>query len=535
MRFVVMGGNMPEMALEKALEQAAGMLRRAGSVVALTGAGVSVASGIPDFRSPGGLWERHDPMTVATAEALVRRPDRVWAFLREVLGMVDAARPNPAHFALAQLEAAGRLSGIITQNIDGLHQAAGSRNVVEYHGGLGHFACMGCGRDHDPVLARGLAPEALPWHCEACGGVVRPDIVFFGEAIPLDALRKSGQLALAADVIVVVGTSGEVAPANCLPREDKAAEGRVFVSTYPTMMNLINDTDGGKRLFGPSRRQSVRAGAGSPAGFGCARAFLTSYKISHRWVAMDALTPHGGIWAMMAGATPTVIFVLCVLAFMSLGCWSIIFVKFFTLTAAKRDTARDYERFQEADTLRGAMQALGQSRHSPAFFVGRMAFEELVRMEQADLDPSEKGHIAMDNIRRVLRQGVTVELAKLSKSLPFVATTANATPFIGLFGTVWGIMNSFHSIGQQQSAALAAVAPGISEALVATAIGLAVAIPAVLAYNYFLGFVTAIENELVNFAGAFLNRIQREVTWTPREAAPSAAAAPRRPAAPERF
>ena len=229
MRFVVMGGNMPEMALEKALEQAAGMLRRAGSVVALTGAGVSVASGIPDFRSPGGLWERHDPMTVATAEALVRRPDRVWAFLREVLGMVDAARPNPAHFALAQLEAAGRLSGIITQNIDGLHQAAGSRNVVEYHGGLGHFACMGCGRDHDPVLARGLAPEALPWHCEACGGVVRPDIVFFGEAIPLDALRKSGQLALAADVIVVVGTSGEVAPANCLPREVKARGGGVVV------------------------------------------------------------------------------------------------------------------------------------------------------------------------------------------------------------------------------------------------------------------------------------------------------------------
>ena len=249
---------------------------------------------------------------------------------------------------------------------------------------------------------------------------------------------------------------------------------------------------------------------------------------------MDALTPHGGIWAMMAGATPTVIFVLCVLAFMSLGCWSIIFVKFFTLTAAKRDTARDYERFQEADTLRGAMQALGQSRHSPAFFVGRMAFEELVRMEQADLDPSEKGHIAMDNIRRVLRQGVTVELAKLSKSLPFLATTANATPFIGLFGTVWGIMNSFHSIGQQQSAALAAVAPGISEALVATAIGLAVAIPAVISYNFFLGYVQTIESELVNFAGAFLNRIQREVTWTPRDAQPAPSAA-RRPMSQERF
>jgi len=220
---------MTKAALEEALEQAAGMLRRAESVIALTGAGVSVASGIPDFRSPDGLWERHDPMAVATAAALARQPDRVWAFLREVLAMADAAQPNPAHFALARLEAAGRLSGLITQNIDGLHQTAGSRNVVEYHGGLRHFACMGCGRDHDPALARRLAPHTGAWRCEACGGVVRPDIVFFGEAIPLDALRKSGQLALAADVVVVVGTSGEVAPANCLPREVKARGGGVVV------------------------------------------------------------------------------------------------------------------------------------------------------------------------------------------------------------------------------------------------------------------------------------------------------------------
>jgi len=247
---------------------------------------------------------------------------------------------------------------------------------------------------------------------------------------------------------------------------------------------------------------------------------------------MDALTPHGGFWAMIANATPTVIFVLTLLTSMSLGCWSIIFVKLFTLTAAKRDTARDFTRFQEADTLRTAMHALGESRQSPAFNVGRMAFEELMRMEQADIDPGEKSHVAMDNIRRVLRQGVTMELAKLSKSLPFLATCANATPFIGLFGTVWGIMNSFHSIGLMQSAALAAVAPGISEALVATAIGLAVAIPAVLAYNFFLGYMQSIEGELVNFAGAFLNRIQREVTWTPREQRP--AGTTRRPATAER-
>lgn len=232
---------------------------------------------------------------------------------------------------------------------------------------------------------------------------------------------------------------------------------------------------------------------------------------------MDTLAPHGGFWSMIANATPTVIFVLSLLGAMSLGCWSIIFVKLFTLTSAKKDTFRDYSRFQEADSLRSAMQALGESRQSPAFFVGRLAFEELMRMEQADIEPEEKAHVAIDNIRRVLRQGITQELAKLSKSLPFLATCANATPFIGLFGTVWGIMHSFHTIGLMQSAALAAVAPGISEALVATAIGLAVAIPAVLSYNFFLGYMQSIEGELVNFAGAFLNRIQREVSWTPRE------------------
>ena len=218
---------MADKALDRALEEAANLLRRARSVVALTGAGISVASGIPDFRSPGGVWERHDPMAVATAQALARDPARVWTFLREVLAMVDAARPNPAHLALARLEAAGGLSGVITQNIDGLHQAAGSANVVEYHGGVRHFFCMGCGAEHDGALARRLSPKALPWRCEDCGGVVRPDIVFFGEAIALDALTKSGQLALAADVIVVAGTSGEVAPANLLPREIKARGGGV--------------------------------------------------------------------------------------------------------------------------------------------------------------------------------------------------------------------------------------------------------------------------------------------------------------------
>ena len=293
--------------MDAAIAQAAGLLRQAKNIVALTGAGISVASGIPDFRSPGGLWERHDPMAVATAEALDRHPGRVWAFLLDVLSVVGAARPNPGHAALARLEAAGRLSAVITQNIDGLHQAAGSRNVVEFHGGMGRYYCMGCGREYDRAGAMRLTPAAVPWRCEACRGVVRPDIVFFGEAIPLDALGKSGQLALAADCIVVAGDIGGGRPGQSPAAGDQG----------PGRGGRGNQSDG-KRLQGSGRRLDCRPGGSRPAGPGRPRAFTTCY-ISHRWVAMDALTPHGGFWAMMASATPTVIFVLSILAFMSLG------------------------------------------------------------------------------------------------------------------------------------------------------------------------------------------------------------------------
>jgi len=213
--------------MDKALRKAARLLRQSGHAFALTGAGLSVASGIPDFRSPGGLWSRHDPMEVATAEALRLAPRRVWEFLLDALATLRQAEPNPGHLALARLEKEGRLAGVVTQNIDGLHQAAGSRNVIEFHGGIGRYYCLGCGRDYDPAQAFRLTSRDIPWRCAACGGLIRPDIVFFGEGISLDALTKSDQLALAADLIVVVGTSGEVAPANGLPREVKARGGVV--------------------------------------------------------------------------------------------------------------------------------------------------------------------------------------------------------------------------------------------------------------------------------------------------------------------
>jgi len=231
---------------------------------------------------------------------------------------------------------------------------------------------------------------------------------------------------------------------------------------------------------------------------------------------LETLTPQGGVLDMLGSATPTVKVVLSILACMSLASWSIIFLKIFTLSAARKEAARDAKLFQEADNLKTAMRTVSQNKSSPCHPVGMQAFAELMRMEEADLDPAEKARVAMDNIRRTLHQAVAAELGMLTKSLSFLATCANATPFIGLFGTVWGIMHSFHSIGLQQSAALASVAPGISEALIATAIGLGVAIPATLAYNFFLGYIRHIERELIAFSGAFLNRTQREVNWMPK-------------------
>lgn len=211
--------------MDEALRKAARLLRNARHAFALTGAGLSVASGIPDFRSPGGLWSRHDPMEVATADALRLAPRRVWEFLVDALATLRQAKPNPGHVALARLEREGRLEAVVTQNIDGLHQAAGSRHVIEFHGGIRRFYCMGCGREYAPAAAYRLTSRDIPWRCDACGQPVRPDIVFFGEGIPLDALTKSDHLALAADVIVVAGTSGEVAPANQLPRAVKVRGG----------------------------------------------------------------------------------------------------------------------------------------------------------------------------------------------------------------------------------------------------------------------------------------------------------------------
>jgi NAD-dependent deacetylase len=189
------------------------LIRRHPRVAALTGAGISVESGIPDFRSPGGLWSRFDPMEYAHIRAFRRNPAKVWQLLKEMDDTITRARSNPAHYALAELEAKGFLTGIITQNVDNLHQAAGSRRVVEYHGNALRFICDTC-KGHHPRET--LDFSQTPLYC-LCGGLIRPDVVFFGEQIPTRAQEEATELAQHCDLLLVIGTSGEVAPASYLP------------------------------------------------------------------------------------------------------------------------------------------------------------------------------------------------------------------------------------------------------------------------------------------------------------------------------
>ncbi len=193
--------------------KAAEAIRNAASVIAVTGAGASVESGIPDFRSPGGLWERFPPEEYATIEAYVSDPDRVWALWRDLGKMFRECTPNPGHHALAELEGLGCLRGVITQNIDGLHQAAGNHHVVEYHGNASRLVCLSCKRRMPLDTGREYTHAPL---CD-CGGLMKPDVVLFGEVIPVYAQMESQNLAREADVVIVVGTSATVYPAAEIP------------------------------------------------------------------------------------------------------------------------------------------------------------------------------------------------------------------------------------------------------------------------------------------------------------------------------
>lgn len=217
--------------MEDKLRQIAEILAASTSTVALTGAGISVDSGIPAFRGSQGLWGKYDPMEYASIEAFLRDPARVWGMLHELDELIFSARPNQAHHCLAQLEKLGALNIVVTQNIDGLHQEAGSRAVVEFHGSSRRLRCLECGQ----VLGRNeLTMDIMPPRC-SCGGLIKPDVVFFGEPIPQRAMLAAMAAAQACTAMLVVGTSAVVAPASHLPILAQSAGAKVIeINLEPT-------------------------------------------------------------------------------------------------------------------------------------------------------------------------------------------------------------------------------------------------------------------------------------------------------------
>ena len=224
------------------IARAAALLRKARHAVALTGAGSSTPSGISDFRSPGtGLWEKADPMEVASIYTFRRHPEAFYDWMRPLVRTLLAAEPNPSHLALAELEAGGWLKAIITQNIDNLHQRAGSREVMELHGHLREATCISCYQSlpTEELLEDYLTSGEIP-RCPVCDGVVKPNVVLFGEQLPVKVLNEAMAHVRRADLMLVAGSSLEVAPASQLPLRVRECAGRLIViNLTPTYVDDV--------------------------------------------------------------------------------------------------------------------------------------------------------------------------------------------------------------------------------------------------------------------------------------------------------
>ena len=224
--------GLPATDTEQRVARLAELIREADSVVALTGAGISVPSGIPDFRTPGkGLWEHADPMEVAHIDAFHRDTRRFWQFYRPRFADLDHKQPNQAHQALAELEAAGLLEAVITQNIDHLHSKAGSEQVIEVHGSIASSSCTSCDASYRLENVGELFDADGVATCACCLGKVKPDVVLFGELLPEVAIAEAQRLCAAADLLLCVGSSLEVHPAAGLPELTLAGGGQVAVIT----------------------------------------------------------------------------------------------------------------------------------------------------------------------------------------------------------------------------------------------------------------------------------------------------------------
>jgi NAD-dependent deacetylase len=214
------------------VERLAELLGRSRSAVALTGAGVSVPSGIPDFRTPEtGMWAKVDPMEVAHVSVFERDPERFWSYYRPRFQALGGKEPNRAHEALAELERRGLIEGVITQNIDRLHRAAGSENVIEVHGSIETSSCLECGVAFELDVVDELFDGRGVAICSECGGAVKPDVVLFGEMLPIEAIERATELAEEADLMLCVGSSLAVHPVAGLPQLTLSQGGSVAIVT----------------------------------------------------------------------------------------------------------------------------------------------------------------------------------------------------------------------------------------------------------------------------------------------------------------
>jgi NAD-dependent deacetylase len=218
------------------LERAAQLLGSASFGLAVTGAGVSAESGIPTFRGAGGVWTKYDPIKVSSIESFLADPASYWQVSKERGRIALAAKPNPGHVALAELEARGRLKAIVTQNTDGLHQDAGSKHVIELHGSGRTVVCMDCGRREPRADVQERLDVEMPPRCQACGGtLLKPTVVLFGEAMPAAAVQEAYDLAERTDVVLIVGSSLAVYPAADVPLAALRAGARmIVVNAEPT-------------------------------------------------------------------------------------------------------------------------------------------------------------------------------------------------------------------------------------------------------------------------------------------------------------
>jgi len=232
------------------VERLAELVRGRRPCIVLTGAGISTESGIPDFRSAGGIWERYDPTEVANIDAFRRDPARVWEFYALRLAALAEAEPNDGHRALAELEEQGWIGAVVTQNVDGLHQRAGSREVVEVHGSLREAECVHCGvrvPTEDAIAMLPLPP------CPECGEILKPGVVMFGELLPAKAIERAQALAAEAGVLVVVGSSLEVHPVAALPGATLASGGVLAIvnrgsTPWDSEAELVLDAGAGETL-----------------------------------------------------------------------------------------------------------------------------------------------------------------------------------------------------------------------------------------------------------------------------------------------